>query len=66
MLMAVAECIKYDRAGRPHLQPFRKSSDNRVEFRDQTAAALGSVGAIAEFEGKASYRTEIGARNLLK
>ena len=44
------------------LWPQRTPSDDGVEFLDEAAAALRSAGGVAEFEGEASHRTEIGGR----
>jgi len=44
------------------LWPQRTPSDDGVEFLDEAAAALRSPGGVAEFEGEASHRTEIGGR----
>src|SRR5262249_45411878 len=44
------------------LRPLRPASDDGAEFLDQAAAALGSLGGIAEFEGEAGHGTEIWGR----
>src|SRR5262245_3565449 len=46
----------------PRLRPLRPASDDRAEFLDQAAAALGSLSGIAEFEGEAGHGTEIQGR----
>jgi hypothetical protein len=43
----------------------RPASDDGAELLDQAAAAWGSLGGIAEFEGKASHGTKIRGRIVL-